>query len=221
MQLLKMKKIYLLILIATAVSCAYYFQQNTQQIINWLHTLGYLAPVSFVTIYSIAATCFFPTLVLTLASGALFGPIVGALLSLLGATIGASISFLVSRGLIYDWLNKKKHRRFDALVHGVERHGWQFVALLRLLPIIPFALVNYGLGLTRIKFSHYVVATFIFLMPLEFASTYFSYKGLDLINHPYSLITTNSILFLLGSVLLILLVNYLIQRYKTGIGHNL
>jgi uncharacterized membrane protein YdjX (TVP38/TMEM64 family) len=56
--------------------------------------------------------------------------------------------------------------------------------MLRLVPIIPFNLVNYGLGITRIKFSHYIITTFFFLMPTEIVYTYCGHAGLDALTHP-------------------------------------
>ncbi|WP_232220416.1 VTT domain-containing protein [Legionella tunisiensis] len=61
-----------------------------------------------------------------------------------------------------DWFASRRGPKINKLISGVERSGWQFVALIRLIPIIPFNLVNYGLGLTQIKFRHYVITTFIF-----------------------------------------------------------
>lgn len=209
-----MKRIYIILFLTILITCGYYFQQNADQLINWLHTLGWMAPASFVLIYCSISILFFPTLMLTLAAGALFGPVAGAFLSLLGAILGASISFLISRRFLFNWLNNKDNPRFISLTHGVERHGWQFVALLRLLPVIPFGIVNYGLGLTRINFNHYVIATAIFLIPLEFISTYCGYRGLDFLIHPYTLITANSIIFFTGLIMLSIAVSWLLSRYK-------
>ncbi|GGI89970.1 hypothetical protein GCM10007966_18400 [Legionella impletisoli] len=147
--------------------------------INWIHALGYIAPLFFLFLYCFATLFFLPTMVVTLAGGALFGPIFGTFFNVIGATMGAAIAFAISRYWISDWVHSKQNKHITLLIRGVERRGWQFVAFLRLVPIVPFNLVNYGLGLTRIKFSHYIVSTFIFLVPIEIISTYFGYAGID------------------------------------------
>ena len=163
---------------------AFFFQHNAQAIIDWTTTLGILAPVFFLMLYCLATIFFLPTMVLTLAGGALFGPIAGTLFNLIGATIGAACAFCISRYMVFNWLSGMKNKRINNLIAGVERQGWQFVALLRLVPIIPFNLVNYGLGVTRIKFSHYLMATTIFLIPTEIFFTYCGYAGMSLLTHP-------------------------------------
>jgi uncharacterized membrane protein YdjX (TVP38/TMEM64 family) len=66
------------------------------------------------------------------------------------------------------------------LVAGVEREGWRFVAFVRLVPLFPFNLLNYALGLTRIRLSHYIITTFIFMAPAGAAYTYLGYAGREL-----------------------------------------
>ena len=169
----------------TAIAvCAYLFQHNASAIIHWTNTLGFMAPVFFLLLYCIATLLFLPTMVLTLAGGALFGPIVGTLFNLLGATLGAACAFCISRYVAFDWLASKNNVRLNKMIAGVEGRGWQFVALLRLVPIIPFNLVNYGLGVTGIKFSHYLLATLVFLIPTEIMFTYCGYAGMDILTHP-------------------------------------
>jgi len=115
--------------------------------------------------------------VLTLAGGALFGPVFGTFYNLTAATIGAMISFLAARYLAHDWVEKKTAGRMKALKQGVEGEGWKFVAFVRLVPLFPFNVLNYALGLTKIKFSHYSIATYIFMLPGAIAYTYLGYVG--------------------------------------------
>lgn len=170
--------------IAVFIICAIAFQKHSLEIIEWIDDLGWLAPVLFLLIYCMATLMLLPTMVLTLAGGAIFGPLLGTVLNLIGATFGAAISFLITRHLIYDWFSSKKGERLDKLIAGVDQRGWMFVAFLRLFPIIPFNLVNYGMGITGIKFRLYLVTTFIFLIPAEIIYTYFGYAGMGALTHP-------------------------------------
>lgn len=173
------KLIFILFALITLGITAFFFQKYSPEIIHLVNRLGWLAPILFLIIYCIATIMFLPTMVITLAGGALFGPLMGTLLNLFGATWGAACCFLITRHLIADWFSRKKGVKLSKLIGEVEQKGWLFVAFLRLFPIIPFNVVNYGMGVTRIKFRTYLITTFIFLIPAEIVYTYFGYAGMD------------------------------------------
>lgn len=200
-----MKKFCFALAIAAIVICAYFFQHNAPAILNWINTLGWLAPAFFLVLYCFASILFLPTMALTLAGGALFGPVIGTLVNLLGATMGAACAFCISRYMIFDWVAAKKSVRVSNLIAGVERQGWQFVAILRLMPVVPFSLVNYGLGITRIKLSHYLSATAVFLIPAEIFFTYCGYAGMDMLTHPQTFFKGTGIILLICLALLIII----------------
>ena len=138
---------------------------------------GVLAPVAFVAAYATATVLFLPGSVFSLAGGALFGPWWGTVYNLTGATIGATLAFLVARYLASDWVARRAGGRLKRVIEGVEAEGWRFVAFTRLVPLFPFNLLNYALGLTRIKLWHYVVASLICMIPGGLAYTYLGYAG--------------------------------------------
>lgn len=180
-QILSTKLFFIVLAVATLVATAFFFQKHAKEVMHWVEQLGWLAPILFLVIYCLASIMFFPTMVITFAGGAIFGPFLGTLLNLLGATWGAAFSFLITRHLIFDWFSRKKGAKVSKLITEVDQKGWGFVALLRLFPIIPFNLVNYGLGVTGIKFRTYLITTFIFLIPPEIVYTYFGYAGMDIL----------------------------------------
>lgn len=143
----------------------------------WVNNAGVLAPVAFMLIYALVTVLFLPGSVMTLVGGALFGPALGTVYSLTGATLGAMLAFLISRYLASDWIAKKAGGKIKQLISGVEGEGWRFVAFVRLVPLFPFNLLNYALGLTRIRFLHYLIATYIFMLPGAIAYTYLGYAG--------------------------------------------
>ncbi len=67
--------------------------------------------------------------------------------------------------------------RAEQLIRGVEREDWRFVALVRLVPLVPFNLLNYALGLTRVRVSRYMLASYLAMLPGTFAYTYLGYAG--------------------------------------------
>jgi len=144
---------------------------------GWLSGLGVWAPVVYVSFYAAGAVVFLPGSLFALAGGALFGPVWGAVLSLLGATIGAGVAFLVARYLAGDWVARRAAGPLKRLIHGVETEGWRFVAFVRLVPLFPFNLTNYALGLTRIGFLQYVVTSLVCMAPGAIAYTWLGHAG--------------------------------------------
>lgn len=173
------RRIILLLIVTSGIVTALIFrdQLSVEQLTAWVRQLGWLAPLVFIACYAIATVFFLPGLLFTLAGGVLFGPLYGTLYNLVGATIGATLAFLTARYIAYDWVTQRTGNRLQQLVKGVEEEGWRFVAFVRLVPLIPFNLLNYALGLTRLRLSHYIITSFIFMAPGGAAYTYLGYAG--------------------------------------------
>ena len=171
-----MKIVYIALAIIGITLFTIVFQHNALSIIHWINTLGPIAPLFFLLLYCLATLLLLPTMVLTLAGGALFGPILGTLFNLI-------------------------------------------VALLRLVPIVPFNIVNYGLGMTHIKFTHYLVTTAIFLIPAEIFFTYCGYAGMDALIHPKNIYKSGGLLFIV-LICLILLIKFGLKHYPTAVTKN-
>lgn len=165
------------LLIAIGFAVAFREQIDPASLEAWIAGFGITAPLVFAAVYALASVLFLPGMVMTLAGGALFGPVWGTLINLFGATLGATAAFLVARYLGADWISRRLGGRLKELVAGVEAEGWRFVAFVRLVPLFPYNLLNYALGLTRIRMLAYVIATFVFMAPGAFAYTYVGYAG--------------------------------------------
>lgn len=144
---------------------------------TWVNSAGAAGPLLFMAIYALVTVLFLPGSIITLAGGALFGPVWGTLWNLTGATLGASLAFLISRYLGAEWVERHVGPRLKRLDDGVSAEGWRFVAFVRLVPLFPFNLLNYALGLTCIPFLAYVLATWIFMLPGAIAYTWLGYAG--------------------------------------------
>jgi len=165
-------------LLATVTLAIIYRDQfDTVALESWVRDAGPVAPLLFILIYALAAVLFLPGSALTLAGGALFGPVLGTFYNLTGATLGATLAFLIARYLAADWVTNKTGGRVKQLINGVEGEGWRFVAFVRLVPLFPFNLLNYALGLTRLRLLHYILATSLFMLPGTIAFTYLGYAG--------------------------------------------
>src|SRR5206468_2150624 len=110
---------------------------------------------------------FVPGSVVTLGAGAVFGVVLGSVYVSISATLGATAAFLAGRYLARDAIARKigKNEKFAAIDRAVADEGWKIVLLTRLSPVLPFILLNYAFGLTRVKLSHYVLASWIGMMP--------------------------------------------------------
>jgi len=159
----------------------------------WVTAAGAAGPILFMAVYAVATVLFLPGSVLTLAGGALFGPLWGTLWNLAGATAGAALAFLVARHLGRNWVERRTGDRLRRLADGVASEGWRFVAFVRLVPLFPFNLLNYALGLTRIQFLPYVGASWLFMLPATAAYTYLGYAGREALAGGEGLIRTGLI----------------------------
>ncbi|MDH5426350.1 MAG: VTT domain-containing protein [Gammaproteobacteria bacterium] len=175
----KLIKLLIFLVLAAGIALAIVYRQqfDAASLQSWVNDAGIAGPVVFMLIYIVGTVFFFPGSVLTLAGGALFGPLLGTFYNLTAATTGAIISFIAARYLAHDWVEQKTGGRLKSLKQGVETEGWKFVAFVRLVPLFPFNLLNYALGLTKIKLSHYSIATYICMLPGAIAYTYIGYVG--------------------------------------------
>jgi len=178
----------------------------------WIQSCGTLAPLLYMLVYSLAPSLFLPGLPITIVGGILFGPFWGVVYTITGATIGACLAFLISRYLAREWIAAKlTSPRWRRLDEEVQRHGWKVVAFTRLIPLFPFNLLNYAFGLTKIKFLHYAVTTFVCMLPACIAFIMFSSSLLELIRGRISLE------FVIGLLLVVLvsLVPVLYRRRRS------
>ena len=135
--------------------------QAVRRFVEWVPTLGAWGPLVFILGYAAATVLFVPGSLLTLTAGAIFGLARGTLYTLVGATLGACAAFLLARYVARGAIERRiaDSARFAAIDRAVEKEGFKVVALLRLSPVFPFNLLNYALGLTRVRFLHYLLAS--------------------------------------------------------------
>jgi len=175
----KLLRVFMFLLVVSGIAAVVFYRDHIElaAIQNWIEGAGSAAPVLFMLIYICATVFFFPGSIITLLGGALFGPVLGTVYVLSGATIGSMLAFLIARYLAFDWVANKTGGKLKQLMTGIDNEGWRFVAFVRLVPLFPFNLLNYALGLTKIPFSQYSLASFIFMLPGAAAYTYLGYIG--------------------------------------------
>ena len=194
----------LALLVAIAVALARRDRFDAVALQAWVEGAGAAGPLLFMGIYAVATVLFLPGAVITLAGGALFGPLWGTLWNLTGATVGAALAFLIARHLGADWVARRAGPRMQRLNDGVAAEGWRFVAFVRLVPLFPFNLLNYALGLTRISFITYLLATWVFMLPGAFAYSWLGHAGREALSGGDGLVRNITIaLSLLAAVALL------------------
>lgn len=127
---------------------------------------GAAGPIAYLVLYSLAPVLVLPGAPLAIAGGAMFGPAAGTLYALVGSTSGAALSFLVARSVARSWAERHVGEQLARVRTGVDEAGWRFVFVARTSPLLPYNLLNYALGLTRIGFVPYVLATAVGLIPV-------------------------------------------------------
>ncbi len=137
---------------------------------TWIDSFDPLAvaPLIYIAIYIVGTVLLVPGTILSFIGALLFGAYLGTLYTWIGATIGATLSFLLAKWLGRDFVDQLLGGRFQDFERRLEKHGFTSLLILRLLPWFPFNGINFGSGLTRISLRDYVLATAIGILPGTF-----------------------------------------------------
>eukprot|EP01031_Cornospumella_fuschlensis_P026551 gene26550-32087_t len=160
------------------------FSSVFEQAVELISGLGPLGYVYFAMIYIAAEILAIPAVPLTASSGYLFGLVPGTLTVLCSATVAASISFLIGRTYLRSWAQGfiQESPRWRAIDKAISKQGFKVVLLLRLSPLLPFALSNYLYGVTSVDFASFITATFLGFAPGSFGIVYFGTAGKTLLS---------------------------------------
>jgi uncharacterized membrane protein YdjX (TVP38/TMEM64 family) len=145
----------------------------------WALAQGIIGIGIFVIVYALVTTACVPASPLTIAAGAVLGPVIGSLTSLAGLAVSAGFGFLIARYIARAPLERrlKKSPRFHMIDRAIGQEGWKIVGLLRLCPL-PFGITNYAYGLTSIDFWHYLAATIVGVLPSTVIFVYMGAAGM-------------------------------------------
>lgn len=150
----------------TPLSLSDFTPDKMRQFIN---SFGVMAPIVFIIIYSLRAVILvLPVGVMSLAGGLAFGKWLGTLYILIGATAGSCLSFLMARYLGRSFIEKlgvMKKGKLKQFEQGIENNGFRVILFVRLIPLFQYDAVNFGLGLSKMKFRDYAIGSFIGMAP--------------------------------------------------------
>jgi uncharacterized membrane protein YdjX (TVP38/TMEM64 family) len=156
--------IILICLIATAGAVYFLGGIQTAELKAYLKQAGFWAPLVYILIYVVATVLMLPSTALNLMGGALFGLWLGTLWTSIAAIIAALVSFLYTR-TIGQRVIKKRFKKWEKLDSEIQRGGIYYIFAIRLLPIIPYGLVNFVAGLTSVSFKDYTLGTIAGTVP--------------------------------------------------------
>jgi uncharacterized membrane protein YdjX (TVP38/TMEM64 family) len=143
------------------------FAHAVLPLLAWAKGAGLVGGLLFGLVYVLGTLLFFPGSLLTLGAGFLYGLGPGLLVVVPGSVLGAALAFLLGRTVLRGPIARRmqKHPRFLAVDEAVAQEAFRVVLLLRLSPIVPFTLLNYGLGVTRVPFGTYLAASVLGMLP--------------------------------------------------------
>lgn len=143
---------------------------------KWVQSVGPIGYVVYILVYMAFCVFGIPASPLTIGAGAIFGFVNGTIVVVIGATLGATLSFLLARTVMRKKIEAMTARnaKFRALDKAITREGGRIVFLVRLSPVFPFAYINFAFGLTGVRTLSYIVATFLGIIPVTAAFVYIS-----------------------------------------------
>jgi len=146
---------------------AFGFDKILGNIQGWIQSLGIWGPFGFMLVYIGVVVAALPGTILGVIAGAIFGSVIGVILVSISSTIASSITFLIARYFARDavarWLSR--HEKFRLIDELTEKQGALIVGIARLIPLFPFNLLNYGFGLTKVRFRVYVFWSWLCMLP--------------------------------------------------------
>jgi uncharacterized membrane protein YdjX (TVP38/TMEM64 family) len=216
-----MSKQVLKIVAALLIIAAVIILFRVLPVATWLRTfqtyvrgLGALGYIVYIVVYAACVVAFVPASILTLGAGAIFGFVGGTIVVVIGATIGATLAFLLARTVMRKRIETMtaKNAKFRALDRAIAAEGMKIVFLVRLAVVFPFTYINYAFGLTAIPLGRYVLSTFVGILPATAAFVFASSAATSAATTSTSSIT--KVIYIAGGIVAVI-VSVLIGRIAT------
>ncbi|MGK7948571.1 MAG: TVP38/TMEM64 family protein [Xenococcaceae cyanobacterium] len=138
---------------------------DREQLEAWLQQMGALAPIIYILLYTVGTLLILPSTPLNLAGGAIFGATLGTVWTTIAAIIAAIVAFAFTRTVGRELIAQRLAGRWEAIDAEMQAGGLFYMCAIRLLPIIPYGLVNFAAGLTSIRFRDYLIGTVLGTVP--------------------------------------------------------
>lgn len=189
------------------------FQVDVNDLRNWILSFGWWSPILYIAIYTVRPLIFFPASILSLAGGLAFGAWLGTLYTIIGATLGALLSFYVAQTLGKSLVRKKWGGNAAKIQQQMERNGFLYVLLFRLIPVINFDLISYVAAIAKVRFLPFALATLIGIIPGTFA---YNFLGSSFVTGNPKIILLAVLVFILLTVVPIIIRNQWAKKQEAG-----
>lgn len=151
-----------------------------KEIQSYVEGFGGFAPLVYIIIFALVPLTLFPDSIIAISGGLIFGLVKGYIFTTIGALIGGTISFYISRYFGRDVVKKLTKDKLDNIENMINEKGFTIVFLLRLIPLFPFDVISYGAGFTSIKYRDFAIATVLGTIPGILVFTNIGAKSVDI-----------------------------------------
>ncbi|MDU7967131.1 MAG: TVP38/TMEM64 family protein [Paeniclostridium sordellii] len=194
--------IIILLILGTIICKILSMNIGVEDIQDYVSSFGRLAPLVYIIMFALVPLTLFPDSILAIGGGMVFGLFKGYIYTLIGALIGATISFYISRKLGRAFVKKLTKEKLDNIEELINSKGFFIVLILRLVPLFPFDIISYGSGLTSIKYKDFLLATIIGTIPGILVFTNIGAQSVNIGSNSFYISIMGLILLVLLSLIL-------------------
>ncbi|MFR8868692.1 TVP38/TMEM64 family protein [Paraclostridium sordellii] len=194
--------IIILLILGTIICKILSMNIGVEDIQEYVSSFGRLAPLVYIIMFALVPLTLFPDSILAIGGGMVFGLFKGYIYTLIGALIGATISFYISRKLGRAFVKKLTKEKLDNIEELINSKGFFIVLILRLVPLFPFDIISYGSGLTSIKYKDFLLATIIGTIPGILVFTNIGAQSVNIGSNSFYISIMGLILLVLLSLIL-------------------
>ncbi|GAA0104830.1 TVP38/TMEM64 family protein [Paraclostridium sordellii] len=194
--------IIILLILGTIICKILSMNIGVEDIRDYVSSFGRVAPLVYIIMFALVPLTLFPDSILAIGGGMVFGLFKGYIYTLIGALIGATISFYISRKLGRAFVKKLTKEKLDNIEELINSKGFFIVLILRLVPLFPFDIISYGSGLTSIKYKDFLLATIIGTIPGILVFTNIGAQSVNIGSNSFYISIMGLILLVLLSLIL-------------------
>lgn len=182
---MKNKKLIIISLVLAALLllcniCGLYKSTTLEGVKSYILSFGVFAPVIYILMFTLIPLTLFPDSILAIAGGVVFGLYWGTIYTIIGAAFGGTLSFYISRNFGRDVVEKLIKHKAQWFEDGAEKQGFLLILALRFIPLIPFDIISYGAGLSKIRYRDFITATVLGIIPGVLVYTNLGDKVIDI-----------------------------------------
>lgn len=168
--------IFIIILLAGAIFLRYSGIENLQELEMIIQNSGTLAPLIYIALFSILPTFFMPVTILAMAAGYVFGILPAGIYTFIAAFINSTLTYFLGKYVAYDFINDLANEKYPDVYNKLKeksngKEGFIFMLIVRLLPFVPYTLLNYMSGAVGFSYPVFISSSMLGILPGIFIYT--------------------------------------------------